>query len=1336
MKHINTFAALCCLAFAIAASADMVTVRFGTAPSAAATAKAEMPLPSPPVAYVPETTSAPTIDGKGDEEVWKKAGTLNLEKTLNGSSDAAVATAVKVLRDEDFLYALITAEEPMMKKVKASSRNHDGAIYQDDSIEIFIGTSERSYYHFAINSLGSTYDAVGKGGEWNAKTFKAMVQKKADRFTMELRMPLKEMSAGAVPGEWITNFNRNRYASGRLQEFCWSPTYSGESHVPARFGKLMFAEPPAPVAKETLEAGDIASVRLLPVEGGLGVARFNLSSIPKKAKIIRADLLIFRSVQISGSAPEALEDIEIFPVYREFTGSAPKADMKALELRAPWFDRFNVTDTVGRWVNGEANGGFLIKTCPLWNAKATCLDVAYEGEPSGALPEPVKNLSVKHRAGQTFITWQEVDPLIATDKTTWGEIRKALADTSESCRYRIYANDKPITAGNIQEAECLAEVGPLSAYNTIGRNIEYLIGQAMIKPDEMGELAKEYNSFIRRFHMNHPRMDRYPVQRFVVDEEAGMLPAGSGLYVHQADAAGKRYYAVVSVKKGIENTKDFSAGNALKKPVEETTGPGEPVCQGDGLWGPFFDFPGARKNYVQWCAPPFSPRPNMYFNWSVLTPPGLKDGEKATAELYFHPGGRSYAQPGNKLLRNSIQIAPHDYPASAWYGYNDAMGTLKSFKKGVVDNHTQKRINAFLEWAVTTMPIDQDRIIATGGDGAAALAINFPETFAYAYITAFDKMGGVLNGKAAGKYAAIWGPQGPEIKDTQGIANWEWAMLDAMLDRQTKDLSLFICLGPSWGVVKGYARGQGRFYQAMARNNQPLKAGWGWGGGTGQVGATDWYSGRWSGMMIRRDMPVIAISNSSIDIDSEASGHTGGALLNWSDLKDEEDNFSVTLTGRESTFDFTPRRLRHFKVKPNDKISWKAVSLPGGRGEGGGEETTGGVIADKNGTITIPRIKMTGSGFNITLKKMSAEKLDVDRMTIVQDTPACDVTDVVLKLRNWSDKPRKWSAKADSSWIKPAETAGTAKGFEDLVVQLDTKALEPAKAHTGTLTITDADAGTHYPVKITANVGKVFEAPAAYVVNVTAGGASEQVIPLKSLSGVACKIAGTCSLDWIQPGTTGVEAKADGGLPITVNGKGQKPGKYMGVLTVKTDGGSQEVAVTAYVLLEHKESKIPEGETVWLSHKMPEPVKITAHTLSGKSDARTLGKIESTFVDKSTKKKSLLTVEKVTYEHLWYVTPAHETVLNIEGAGFKAFSAEAAMGLDIFNKASAEQFSFEIYVDGELKAATGIVTADQLPRLLVVTGLENAKEIRFVSRRDTDENSRHQMIWGNPRFYK
>jgi hypothetical protein len=565
----------------------------------------------------------------------------------------------------------------------------------------------------------------------------------------------------------------------------------------------------------------------------------------------------------------------------------------------------------------------------------------------------VDGVKAFHREGQTFITFKEVSPLITNPETTWGEIKSALANAPDACSYRIYRHTEPISDRTIAQAELVAELGPLSGYNTNGRNKEYLIGQAMVRSDEMGELARDWGGYMHSWTMNHPRMDRYPVPRFVIDERRGQLPVGVGLYVHQSEKLGRRYYAVVSCRRGVENLRDFSGRNAAG-PIEERVGPGLPVRQGKGLWGPHFDYPGTRWVYAQWCGPPLAPQQNMYFNWSVLVPP--HHGGKLPVELYFHPDGYSYAQPGKKFLRASVQVAAHDYPASGWYGFNEAWTALRSPKAAAVSNHTQKRIMVFLEWAKQELPVDPDRIVAVGSDGAAALALAFPETFSYVLITRFDRRG-VLNPEAADRFAAAWGPKSPEIRDALGRGDWTWADLDKLVEKASaegKDLPLFACRGPSWGRVEGWGKGRGRFYSAMHEAGQPLVAHWAWGGRLEAVQPDKW-TGLWRGLDIRRGAAIPAFSNCSLDKEGEGGGNTNLDFL-WTDVKDEPNRFQITITGRECTFDMTLRRLQRFKVGPRRRVRWEATPLPGPDRETA-ESQSGWATADDHGVLAIRGLK-------------------------------------------------------------------------------------------------------------------------------------------------------------------------------------------------------------------------------------------------------------------------------------------------------------------------------------------------------------------------------------------
>jgi len=667
---------------------------------------------------------------------------------------------------------------------------------------------------------------------------------------------------------------------------------------------------------------------------------------------------------------DLLTDIEIY-VGREAVG-------KPLRLVGPSFDAFDATEAVRKALAAGGELKLFVMPFPGWVQDSTRLEVTYAGKPKDP-PPAAAGLKVFHRAGQTFITFKEVDPLIKADQATWGEIRKKLATAGDSREYLIYAHDRPISAESLAAAELVARAGPLSGYNLNGRNLEYLICQAMIKPDQMGELCRNHNHYMYTWHMSHPRMDRYPVQRFVIDEKAGPLPVGTGLYVHSPAKAGRRHYAVVSCRGGVANSVDFSPANALARPVAETVGPGEPVHQGPGLWGPYFDYPGRRQVYVQWCAPPLSPRPSMYFNWSVLVPPGLKAGQKAPAELYFHDGNFSYAKPRQKYILKSIQIAPHDWPFSGWYGFNDSWGTLKSFKDGVVSNHTQKRFVSFLKWASTRLPLDPDRTIVCGSDGAAALALNYRSMFAYALIGGFGGagkvQGRVLNPAEAKRFAAAWGPKDQAIKDDKGRANWGWAMLDDLArERPGEHIPLILCSGTSWGGKRFYGSGHGPFYGNMQKMGQPVIAGHGW---NKKLIPPDWYTGLWGPRRYSPatkpiDMtcktPVPAFANSSGTHMSLQDGNVNFDHT-WQDVVDEPGRFQIAIRG-PGKVDMTLRRIQKFKLEGGELVRWQAKPVLGRRDKKEDHPPAEGTVeADEHALVTLKNLKIPGDRLVVTLTR-------------------------------------------------------------------------------------------------------------------------------------------------------------------------------------------------------------------------------------------------------------------------------------------------------------------------------------------------------------------------------
>jgi len=215
------------------------------------------PAPTPPPIFIPDkliptpqvtapmTSSAPVVDGKLDDPVWRKAAGIALAYTNLGAA-ASQPTEVYLACDTGNLYVAFRCCEREPSKIKAEVTERDGPVFDEDSVEFFLDVraDSKDYYAFAINARGAGYDAHGKDAGFSPE-WQAAVGRERDAWTAEVSVPFSAFGLSAPPsgGMWRANFCRNRAverAGPGAERLCWSPTY-GSFHTPIRFGKLVFA---------------------------------------------------------------------------------------------------------------------------------------------------------------------------------------------------------------------------------------------------------------------------------------------------------------------------------------------------------------------------------------------------------------------------------------------------------------------------------------------------------------------------------------------------------------------------------------------------------------------------------------------------------------------------------------------------------------------------------------------------------------------------------------------------------------------------------------------------------------------------------------------------------------------------------------------------------------------------------------------------------------------------------------------------------------------------------------------------------------------------------------
>lgn len=196
------------------------------------------------------------------EDPWEPAPdgqSVSLIDSSNGSLPR-LETTVHCFYNEHSLNILFVGEDDL---VRASYREHDDPLYEEDVLEIFLAPQTlTTYCEIEVNPLGAIFDArvsspdgtrntmsVDRG--WTCQELHAfqrrdhILSESTWKFSTLVSLPFSSLAAGQpAPGDrWRANFFRiDRHPSG--DEFtAWQATgrKPADFHVPAAFGYLLFS---------------------------------------------------------------------------------------------------------------------------------------------------------------------------------------------------------------------------------------------------------------------------------------------------------------------------------------------------------------------------------------------------------------------------------------------------------------------------------------------------------------------------------------------------------------------------------------------------------------------------------------------------------------------------------------------------------------------------------------------------------------------------------------------------------------------------------------------------------------------------------------------------------------------------------------------------------------------------------------------------------------------------------------------------------------------------------------------------------------------------------------
>ena len=191
-----------------------------------------------------------TVDGKLDEDGWKKAETVWMLPMKD--KPAEVQTRVRMLADRDNYYVGIECDEPFTDKMVCVKRKKDDSeLWRDNVTELFFSSGRQASFHYQImlSSIGDICDLRIENGHkdlsWDSGMEYQYSVIPGKMWIAEVRIPRKSMPE-ITGNEFSVNFTRSRILKGECKVknlyYSWFPRGLG-GHTPENFGSAVLGEP-------------------------------------------------------------------------------------------------------------------------------------------------------------------------------------------------------------------------------------------------------------------------------------------------------------------------------------------------------------------------------------------------------------------------------------------------------------------------------------------------------------------------------------------------------------------------------------------------------------------------------------------------------------------------------------------------------------------------------------------------------------------------------------------------------------------------------------------------------------------------------------------------------------------------------------------------------------------------------------------------------------------------------------------------------------------------------------------------------------------------------------
>jgi hypothetical protein len=369
-----------------------------------------------------------------------------------------------------------------------------------------------------------------------------------------------------------------------------------------------------------------------------------------------------------------------------------------------------------------------------------------------------------------------------------------------------------------------------------------------------------------------------------------------------------------------------------------------------------------------------------------------------------------------------------------------------------------------------------------------------------------------------------------------------------------------------------------------------------------------------------------------------------------------------------------------------------------------------------------------------------------------------------FKIRNWTGRPREWKAAASAPWIVLPRASGKLLGFEDFVFTVEGKELKPGEAVEGSIIITDVANGHQSKFTITAGV----DAPVLVTYdhphfNMAVGRSETREFRVVNHASSEQDWQLAAPVPWIkiEPASGVLKPGEELNLKLTA-APPEKQAVYQNELTLKAAKGlvQSKIASRTFVIpiLREKEGEaMPPGKIIKIED-MAKQFASGVFCKNGTIIESGIGVAEwgRPFTRKVENHRQLSTapyyasssvsnsaflplIGKNKFTRALWVYPHFEAVYKVEGMGITGFSAHVGITRDACERMIRHhqyRANFEIWVNDEVRAQSGLMMVADDARYLTVEGLTEAKEIKLVTRLDCDKDDPTFLCtWADAQFY-